>query len=253
MILLVTTATQIFLSWGNSPSEKGFLPRVKIFYRKIDFHGISFQENEIKCFLWWQSLSLHLSQWLTGFPRSPCSSLGEYVRPSALWVVFLSEAYWRAEESGWGPQCGMDQQHWSKLQCSVQYVFLNFFSQEKASGFCHSAWLYYKPDVKCWSFPLEDPCFLVISICNVSFARGKQSCIAMDSAGAPPLPSGAMFAQWMLEPLPCHCKENVFSCGCSYQCQLWLPLHASNPVGLAKPAGTWRRIFPLLLIEVMGC
>lgn len=71
----------------------------------------------------------------------------------------------------------------------------------------------------------------------------------MDSAGAPPFPSNAMFVQWMLEPSPSHCKENVFTCGCSYQCQLSFP--ASNPVGLGKPAGTWWRTFLLSLAEVM--
>lgn len=95
----------------------------------------------------------------------------------------MSEVYWRTDGPGWGLQSGMDQQHWSKLQRSIQDVFLNFFSQEKASGFCHSARLYYKPDLKCWSFPLEDLCLLVTSIRNVSFARGKASRTAVGSAG----------------------------------------------------------------------
>lgn len=150
--LLITTAAQIVLSWGNSRSEKGVLPRIKIFCGKIDFHGISFQANEMKCFLWWQSLSPHLSRWLMGFPGSPGSSLGGYAHHSAWWVAFLSEPYWRTDGPGWGApvaQAAMDQEHQSKLQ----YVLLDFFFQEKASGFCHSAWLYYKQDLKCWGFP----------------------------------------------------------------------------------------------------
>ena len=169
--LLVATAAQILLSWGNSLSEKGFLSRMKIFCGKIDFHGISFQENEKKCFLWWQSLSLHLSQWLMGFPGSPCSSLGGYLCHSAPWVVFLSEPYWTTDGPAWAAsvaQAGMDQEHQSKLQYPVQCDFLNFFFQEKASGFCLLlARLYHKPDSKRWGFPQdEDPCFLAISICN---------------------------------------------------------------------------------------
>lgn len=62
MTLLVTVAAQMFASRGSFRSEKGVLPRIRIFCGKIDLHGISFLEkgNEM--------LSL-----VTGFISAPVS------------------------------------------------------------------------------------------------------------------------------------------------------------------------------------
>lgn len=56
------------------------------------------RKNEMKCFLRWQNLSLHLSQWLVGFP-----GLGGCVHHHAQWVVVLSEPCWKAGGAGNGP------------------------------------------------------------------------------------------------------------------------------------------------------
>lgn len=179
--LIVTTAAQICLSWGNSRSEQGVLPRIKIFCGKIDFHGISFQENEMKCFLWWQSLSLHLSRWLLGSPGSPCSVL------EGCWMsgIFGWAKLGRIEDSRWVKVGGSCSSGWNGAESSVHsampclerreisltfpffFFFLNIFFQEKALGFCHLVWLWNKTDLKCWGLPQDEgPCFLVISTCK---------------------------------------------------------------------------------------
>lgn len=123
--------------------KKTFCQESKFSVGRLIFHGISFQGNEMKCSLWWQTLSLHLSRWLVGFPGSLCSWLEGCIR-CAWWVVFWSEQRWAimeaADGSRWEGSCGLGwkgagspgqnaMSHLGIREVSVWHFWIDVFSE----------------------------------------------------------------------------------------------------------------------------